>query len=142
MSTTPTSSPTEPTEPTEALPVTEPTEAPAAPAEPLGQRLRAAQTGPTEATAAFTRPAPSAHVVDGVWSASSAPTPQTPRVARPWTLSWGVALVSTGLITLLIALGAHINLATAGIIVLGALGVLLLVLALLPQRGGSGSPQG
>ncbi|MCL3790032.1 hypothetical protein H6X66_06875, partial [Actinomyces sp. AC-18-1] len=81
------------------------------------------------------QPAPAARVVGGVWSASSLPEPEAPRAVRPWTLTWGVLLVSIGLITLFIGLGARINLATAGISVLGALGVLLLVLALLPQRG-------
>ncbi|WP_167202382.1 hypothetical protein [Actinomyces respiraculi] len=125
-----TAAPTEVVDPaTFAEPTTQPFASPSAepgPAEPT------TQPGPATPSA---QPGPTARVVNGVWTASHQPEPQAPRTLRPSTLSWGVLLVSIGVITLLIGLGVRINLATAGISVLVALGVLLLGLALLPQHG-------
>lgn len=119
---------------------TDPTEVAAQPEvdTPSAHSAPARSTQPGAGTPSA-QPGASVHVVDGVWTASRQPEPQAPRTLRPSTLSWGVLLVSIGLITLLIGLGVRINLATAGISVLVALGVLLLGLAMLPQRGSNRS---
>lgn len=86
-------------------------------------------------------PAPAARVVDGVWSASRMAEPVAPRRLQPWSLTWGVLLAAVGGVTVAIGLGLRVNLATTGIGLLTTLGVLLLLLALLPQRGRSRSPR-
>ena len=83
----------------------------------------------------------SARVVDGVWSASRTPKPVATRRFQPWSLTWGVLLAAVGGVTVAIGLGARINLTAVGIGLLATLGLLLLLLALLPQRDRSGSPR-
>lgn len=78
--------------------------------------------------------APAARVVDGVWSASRTEEAVAPRRLQPWSLAWGVLLAAVGGVTVAIGLGARINLVAVGIGLLATLGVLLLLLALLPQR--------
>ena len=105
-----------------------------------------AQPGPgTRDTPAASAPSASgpgsARVVDGVWSASRTPKPVATRRFQPWSLTWGVLLAAVGGVTVAIGLGARINLTAVGIGLLATLGLLLLLLALLPQRDRSGSPR-
>ena len=99
----------------------------------------AGQPEPGTSSAPSAQTDPAVRVVDGVWSASRTLEPEAPRRFQPGTFTWGVLLAAVGAITMAIGLGARVNLATAGIGVLATLGVLLLVLALLPQRSRSAS---
>lgn len=73
---------------------------------------------------------------DAVWSSSSlTPAPrQAPRRARPFTLVWGLALLAVGSLLIAISLGMDIDLLTTGVVLLGGMGLILLVLAIVPWR--------
>lgn len=58
------------------------------------------------------------------------------RGVRPMTIVWGLLLAALGAGTIATGLGARLDLALSGIILLAGLGVVLLVLAALPPRRG------
>ena len=71
-----------------------------------------------------------------VWSSSflaPAPAP-APRRPRPFTLVWGLALLAVGGLLIAIGLGTDIDLLTTGVVLLGGMGLILLVLAIVPWR--------
>ncbi|SPT52809.1 Uncharacterised protein [Actinomyces bovis] len=80
---------------------------------------------------------PAASVSDGVWSANRptqlAPVPVSTTM-RSGTVTWGVFLAVLGVLLIAIGVGMPLDLTKISIGVIGGLGVLLLVLALLPRR--------
>lgn len=76
-----------------------------------------------------------------VWSAKTvqrdASAPARGRV-RTSTLMWGLVLLALGGLLIAIGLGARIDLVSAFIVIVGGLGFLLLILALVPKRSRAG----
>ncbi len=144
MSTTPVQPPSTPDPPSVSTPSTSPLTA------PPHERSRTGSTSPatTPAGAAMsgspTAPGPAGPggAGNGVWSASRAAVPDPiaePKGARAGTVVWGVALAAMGALLIALGMGLHLDLTKVWIALLGGLGVLLLVLAVLPQRKGKGS---
>lgn len=76
-----------------------------------------------------------------VWSAKTvqrdASAPTRGRV-RTSTLMWGLILLALGGLLIAVGLGARIDLVSAFIVIVGGLGFLLLILALVPKRSRAG----
>lgn len=100
----------------------------------------AARTAPLPAVppAAPSGTAPGAATqTEGVWSAAPAPAaapPPTSTSVRSGTVAWGAFLAVLGMLLIALGVGVHLDLAKTAIVLVGGLGVLLLVLAVLPRR--------
>lgn len=108
-------------------------ESPDGPARSMGKDgARQAPQGPG---APLGGPDPQAQ--DGVWSARTVAGAGTtePQGMSPATLVWGTILLLVGVLLVVIGLGVRVDLVTTGIVILAAVGVALLVMALLPRRG-------
>lgn len=82
---------------------------------------------------------PANTATDAVWTSSTMerePEPHGHRSMRRTTLTWGLILLVVGGLLIAFGMGLHIDLATTGIVLLGATGLLVLVAAFLPRPRG------